>query len=154
MPTKSNTQHSAIANILQTKTRRQTILLVDDEPDVLATFKTFLLEGGYSVEAFDDPYSALQAFARSKIGHFDLVILDIRMPSMNGLQLYRRLKAIDPDIKIVFLTALDATEELISVLDGIRSDDVMTKPIYSRHFLQKIGTYVGGLSASGTVSAS
>ena len=153
IPKKPNV-HCDTVDICQTKTRRQTILLVDDEPDVLATFKTFLLEGGYSVEAFDDPYSALQAFARSKIGHFDLVILDIRMPSMNGLQLYRRLKAIDPDIKIVFLTALDAADELVSVLDGIRSVDVMTKPIYGRHFLQKIRTYVGGLSASDTISTS
>ena len=151
IPKKPNV-HCDTVDICQTKTHRWTILLVDDEPDVLATLKTFLLEGDYNVEAFDDPYNALQAFARSKIGHFDLVILDIRMPSMNGLQLYRRLKAIDPDIKIVFLTALDATEELVSVLDGISSVDVMTKPVYSGPFLQKIRAYVGELSAAGSIS--
>jgi two-component system, OmpR family, response regulator ChvI len=145
IPTKPNIDYSAIANIrYQTKTCKHTVMLVDDEPDVLATFETFLIEGGYSVESFDDPHKALQVFATSEFGHFDLIILDIRMPSMNGLQLYRGLKAIDPNVKIVFLTALDAAEELVSVLDGgIRSaddddDDVITKPIYSRQFLQKI----------------
>jgi DNA-binding response OmpR family regulator len=115
-------------------------MLVDDESDVLTAFKSFLLGAGYGVEAFSDPYKALQAYARSEPRHFDLIILDIRMPSMNGLQLYQRLKAIDPHLKVVFLTALDATEELISVLDGVTSVDVMKKPIDRKHFLRRIRT--------------
>jgi CheY-like chemotaxis protein len=130
-------------DIVRSPTRNHTIMVVDDEPDVLATINSFLLhDGRYNVEAFSDPYRALQTFARSQPRHFDLIILDIRMPSMNGIQLYQRLKAIDPHIKVIFLTALDAAEELVSVLEGLRSVDVMKKPIGKRHFLQRIKEFV------------
>jgi two-component system, OmpR family, response regulator ChvI len=142
------------ANMIQIQRPPHTVMLVDDEPDVVAVFKSFLLEDGYCVEAFSDSHRALQAFARSESRHFDLVILDIRMPSMNGLQLYRRLKAIDPYIKVIFLTALEATEELVSVLDGVTSVDVMKKPIDRKHFLQRVRASIGELSDVGNTNAS
>jgi two-component system, OmpR family, response regulator ChvI len=141
-------------DMIQIQRPPHTVMLVDDEPDVVAVFKSFLLQDGYCVEAFSDSYRALQAFARSESHHFDLVILDIRMPSMNGLQLYRRLKAIDPYIKVIFLTALEATEELVSVLDGVTSVDVMKKPIDRKHFLQRIRASIQGLSDVGNTNAS
>jgi CheY-like chemotaxis protein len=142
------------ANMIQIQRPLHTVMLVDDEPDVVTVFKSFLLEDGYCVEAFSDSHRALQAFARSESRHFDLVILDIRMPSMNGLQLYRRLKAIDPYIKVIFLTALEATEELVSVLDGVTSVDVMKKPIDRKHFLQRVRASIGELSDVGNTNAS
>jgi two-component system, OmpR family, response regulator ChvI len=142
------------ANMIQIQRPPHTVMLVDDEPDAVAVFKSFLLEDGYCVEAFSDSHRALQAFARSESRHFDLVILDIRMPSMNGLQLYRRLKAIDPYIKVIFLTALEATEELVSVLDGVTSVDVMKKPIDRKHFLQRVRASIGELSDVGNTNAS
>jgi two-component system, OmpR family, response regulator ChvI len=150
--TKSVTSHSVPkVDIVATLTRNHTIMVVDDEPDVLATINSFLLQGGrYKVEAFTDPYKALQTFARSQPRHFDLIILDIRMRSMNGIQLYQRLKAIDPHIKVIFLTALDAAEELVSVLEGLSSVDVMKKPIGKKHFLQRIKEFVRDSSPSST----
>jgi two-component system, OmpR family, response regulator ChvI len=142
------------ADMIQIQRPSHTVMLVDDEPDVVAVFKSFLLKDGYRVEAFSDSHRALQAFARSEPRHFDLIILDIRMPSLNGLQLYRRLKAIDPYIKVIFLTALEATEELISVLDGVTSVDVMKKPIDRKHFLQKVRASIQGLSDVGNTNAS
>jgi CheY-like chemotaxis protein/class 3 adenylate cyclase len=141
-------------DMIQIQRPMHTVMLVDDEPDVVTVFKSFLLQDGYCVEAFSDSYRALQAFARSESRHFDLVILDIRMTSMNGLQLYRRLKAIDPYIKVIFLTALEATEELVSVLDGVTSVDVMKKPIDRKHFLQRVRASVQGLSDVGNTNAS
>jgi len=138
-PRSLSKERSVLAtDFTQTELRKRVIMLVEDEPDVLIAFKSFLLGGGYNVAAFSDSYRALQVFARSEPRHFDLIILDIRMPLLNGLQLYERLKAIDPHIKVVFLTALDATEELISVLDGVTPLDVMKKPIDRKHFLRKI----------------
>lgn len=64
------------------------------------------------------------------------------MPTMNGLQLYQRLKTVDPHIKVIFLSALDATDELVSVLDGVKSVDVLRKPIDKKHFIQKIKSIV------------
>src|SRR5207248_4292447 len=82
------------------------ILLVDDEPDALLTYKTFLTIEGYNVDDFTDPREALAHFAQSNPEYYNLVIMDIRMPNLNGLQLYYRLKAINPDIRIMFVSAL------------------------------------------------
>lgn len=120
------------------QTSRPTIMLVDDEPDILAIFETYLTSEGYKVEAFSDSYQALQSFARSEPRHYDLLVLDIRMPTINGLQLYQRLKAVDPYINVIFLSALEATDELVSILDGVKTADVIRKPIDRKHFLQKI----------------
>jgi two-component system response regulator ChvI len=126
-----------------------TVMLVDDEPDILAIFNTYLTSEGYRVEAFSDSYMALQSFARSEPRHYDLLVLDIRMPTINGLQLYQRLKAVDPCVKVIFLSALEATDELVSILDGVKSADVIRKPIDRKHFIQKIKTTIES-SHSGT----
>jgi CheY-like chemotaxis protein len=120
------------------QTSRPTIMLVDDEPDILAIFKTYLTSEGYKVEAFSDSYMALQSFATSEPRHYDLLVLDIRMPTINGLQLYQRLKAVDPYVKVIFLSALEATDELVSILDGVKTADVIRKPIDRKHFVQKV----------------
>ncbi|MFL6494232.1 MAG: response regulator [Nitrososphaera sp.] len=103
------------------QTSGPTIMLVDDEPDILTVFKSYLASEGYKVESFSDSYMALQSFARSEPRHYDLLVLDIRMPTINGLQLYQRLKAVDPYIKVIFLSALEATDELVSILDGVKT---------------------------------
>jgi two-component system, OmpR family, response regulator ChvI len=131
------------------QTSHPTIMLVDDEPDILAIFKTYLSSEGYQVEAFSDSYLALQSFARSEPRHYDLLVLDIRMPTINGLQLYQRLKAVDPYVKVIFMSALDATDELVSILEGVKSADVVRKPIDRKHFIQKVKATIES-SHSGT----
>jgi CheY-like chemotaxis protein len=128
-----------------------TIMLVDDEPDILAIFKSYLTSEGYKVEAFSDSYRALQSFARTEPGHYDLLVLDIRMPTINGLQLYQRLKAVDPYVKVIFMSALEATDELVSILEGIKTTDVIRKPIDRKHFIQKVKALIES-SHSGTNS--
>ena len=115
--------------------------MVDDEPDILTVFKSLLDKEDYAVEAVSDPYKALVSFARGEPSHFDLIVLDIRMPKMNGLQLFQKIKAIDPHAKVVFLSALDADEELVSML-GVKSEDVLRKPIDKAHLIQKIKSSV------------
>lgn len=131
------------------QTSHPTVMLVDDEPDILAIFKTYLSSEGYKVEAFSDSYMALQSFARSEPQHYDLLVLDIRMPTINGLQLYQRLKAVDPYVKVIFLSALDATDELVSILEGVKTADVVRKPIDRKHFIQKVKATIES-SHSGT----
>jgi CheY-like chemotaxis protein len=133
------------------QTSHPTVMLVDDEPDILAIFKTYLTSEGYKVEAFSDSYMALQSFARSEPRHYDLLVLDIRMPTINGLQLYQRLKAVDPYVKVIFLSALEATDELVSILDGVKTADVIRKPIDRKHFIQKVKATIES-SHSGTNS--
>jgi len=117
------------------------ILLVDDEEDILYTFKKCLASEGYKVEAFVDPMEALRYFARSKPSHYNLAILDIRMPGLNGLQLYYRLKAINRNIKILFVSALDAVPELTSILPDLKStSDIIKKPVALDDFISMVRT--------------
>jgi CheY-like chemotaxis protein len=117
------------------------ILLVDDEEDILYTFKESLASEGYNVEAFVDPMEALTYFAKSKPSHYNLVILDIRMPGLNGLQLYYRLKAINRNIKILFVSALDAVPELTSILPDVKTtNDIIKKPVALDDFISRVRT--------------
>ncbi len=115
-------------------------MLVDDDPDILLTYKTFLTVRGYDVDAFTDPREALTRFAQAAPNNYNLVVMDIRMPNLNGLQLYYRLKAINPNIKILFVSALDAAKEMVSILPGIGLDDVVIKPVEQEQFLYKVKT--------------
>ena len=78
------------------------LLIVDDEPDITFTIKSILEENGFKVDSFTDPISALDNY---QINFYDLVILDIKMPKMDGFQLYTKIREKDPKIKICFLTA-------------------------------------------------
>ena len=115
------------------------LMLIDDEPDIPLTYKSFLASEGYSVDAFTDAHEALKHFALNS-SHYDLIIMDIRMPGLNGLQLYHRIKAINKDIKVIFATALDAADELVSVLPDIKSNYVIRKPVGREDFVNTIRT--------------
>jgi CheY-like chemotaxis protein len=78
------------------------LLIVDDEPDITFTIKSILQDKGFKVDSFTDPISALDNY---QINFYDLVILDIKMPKMDGFQLFTKIKEQDPKIKICFLTA-------------------------------------------------
>ena len=89
------------------------ILIVEDEIDILFTYKSFLINEGYFVDGYTNPYEALKAFLENNVGnslYYDLVVLDIRMPEFNGLQIYQTFKAIDDNVKVLFVSALDAAE--------------------------------------------
>ena len=117
-----------------------TIMLVDDEEDILLTYKTYLASAGYNVDTFTDPREALTHFERIDPNTYDLVLMDIRMSSFNGIKLYYRIKAINPKIKILFVSALEAAQEMISILPGIGFDDVIRKPVGIEQFLFKVKT--------------
>ena len=115
------------------------IMLVDDDRDILFTYKSFLSSfEGYTVEAFTDSKEALKHFAKMDPSYFDLVITDIRMPNLNGLQLYYRLTAINMDIKVLFVSALDAIEELTSILPAVNYSNIIRKPVEEEYFTNKI----------------
>lgn len=78
------------------------ILVVDDEPDLTQVSALALEYHGYKVDSFNDPQEALSKF---KPGSYDLIILDIKMPKMDGFELYHEIKKKDNNAKICFLTA-------------------------------------------------
>jgi two-component system, OmpR family, response regulator ChvI len=105
------------------------ILLVDNEPDIALAFKIGLEDNGFVVDAFNDPILALSSF---KQGLYSLVLLDIKMPKMNGFELYREVRKLDGKVKICFMTAFDLeSEKLKEVLPTLDSEKpiVIRKPI-------------------------
>jgi two-component system, OmpR family, response regulator ChvI len=115
------------------------IMLVDDEPDTLLTYKTFLISEGYAVEAFTDSRKASEHFAEmNSSSYYNLVVMDMRMPGLNGLQLYYRLTAMNKAIKVLFVSALDAIEELVSVLPSVNYNNIIRKPVEKEYFINKI----------------
>jgi len=109
----------------ESRMRTSNIIMVDNEPDVNITIKTALEENGdFKVDIFNDAESALFVF---KPGHYDLAILDIRMPGTNGFQLCRKLREIDQNLKICFLTAAELT--YLQDTDSDIINDVRSFPI-------------------------
>ena len=90
----------------QQEGKKKKILFVDDEPDMTTILKTALKRIGFGIDIFNDPVLALESFKRN---FYDLVLLDVMTPKMNGLELYNQLKKIDDGIKICFLTASSKT---------------------------------------------
>jgi DNA-binding response OmpR family regulator len=82
--------------------KNKRILIVDDETDVNYTFETVLEENGYMVDSFDNPILALNDF---KAGLYDLALLDIKMPEIDGFKLYKEMRKVDNELKVCFLTA-------------------------------------------------
>lgn len=114
------------------------VMVVDDEPDMLLTFREFLGFEGHHADVFANPDEALKRYSEVNASHYDLIILDIRMPGMNGLQLYQRLKAINSEINVIFITALDAADELCSIFSGILPHNVIKKPVIREQFIDKV----------------
>jgi DNA-binding NtrC family response regulator len=88
--------------------RPRKILLVDDDADVVSTFKMILEMNNFEVDAYTSPLSALSSF---KPNEFGLLILDVRMPVMNGFELFKKIKNIDSRIEACFITAFEDYRE-------------------------------------------
>ena len=112
------------------------ILIVDDEPDITLSFKMILEGNGFKVDTYNDPFHATRNF---KAGSYDLVILDIRMPKMDGFQLYEELKKIDEKVKVVFITAFDINYEgLRKMYPELRIDSFVRKPVDSEYLINVV----------------
>lgn len=115
------------------------VLIVDDEPDVNLAVKIVLEENGFQVNTFTDPFLALQNF-RKEAGMYDLLMLDIKMPDMNGFELYKQIKKIDDKVKVCFLTAGEMDyeqfrKELFSALDA---NCYIQKPIETEMLIRRL----------------
>ena len=116
-------------------TKGKRILIIDDDEDITNLFKIFLEYDGYKVDAFTDPIGALYSFRRNV---YDLVLLDLKMPRMNGMILYQKLKNINPTLLFCFITA---TKEYIEQLKRNIPDIekiVIYKPILLSELRSKI----------------
>ena len=116
------------------------ILLVDDEPDVTFTIKNILEDNRFQVVSFNDPILALNNY---KVNFYDLIILDIKMPKMDGFELYIKIREQDPKAKIYFLTAITTFNEdfrkiRLALGKTINEDYFIQKPIKTEALVKKL----------------
>src|SRR5687768_5333456 len=105
------------------------ILLIDDGPDITFTVKDILEDNGFQVDSFNDPILALNYY---KVNFYDLVILDIKMPKMDGFELYNKIREKDPKVKICFLTASELFYE-----EFRKARFLLAETIGEEYFIQK-----------------
>jgi DNA-binding NtrC family response regulator len=116
------------------KTKR--ILIVDDEPDVTFTLKKGLENNGmFEVDAFNDPLEALSNF---KPDYYDFMLIDIKMPKINGYDLYNKLKNIDNKVRSCFITAYEINYEALREQFPSLEMECYAKPIEINELIRKI----------------
>jgi DNA-binding response OmpR family regulator len=112
------------------------IAVVDDEPDITNVLKKGLEHHGFAVDIFNDPHTVLASFQPK---YYDLMIIDIRKPRINGFDLYRQLKKRDTSVKICFLTAFQIYyEEFRKMFPAIDVKAFIRKPISISNLVNQI----------------
>ena len=117
------------------------LLIVDDEPDITRSLKKGLEFNGFSVDVFNDP---LDAVSNYKVNTYDLMIIDIRMPKINGFEFYREIKRKDDKIKACFLTAFEVYhEEFKKIFPNMDVQCFIRKPITINELVAHINSELG-----------
>jgi len=122
--------------------KKKKVLIVDDEPDINTILKKVFEQNGFNADSYDNPILALENF---KPGSYDILLLDIKMPEMDGFQLYRKMKRIDSKVKVCFLTASEMYYERFrdeEEFNEIDKDLFLQKPIENEDLIKKINTII------------
>src|ERR687898_1429979 len=119
------------------------LLVVDDDPDIVQVLKLGLLKNRFLVNAFTTPEEALQSF-KSNADSYCLVLSDVRMPGLSGIQLAKKVKEINPAVKTVLMTAFEIRDnEFSKVFPSTQVDGFVQKPIGIKELTDKILSLVG-----------
>ena len=127
---------------LSSNNKKKKILFVDDEPDLTSLFKKVLESAGFSVNVFNNSADALRGF---KPHLYDLAMLDIVMPKMDGFSLYKELQKVDPDVKVCFLTASEKYHENLreGEYQTLSKDLFIQKPYSIKKLIKEIHNRLG-----------
>ena len=122
--------------------RKKRILVVDDEPDLTYTLKIGLEDtGSFEVDFFSDPELALSAF---KPGKYDFLLIDVKMPKMNGYELYDKIRDIDSKVKSCFITAYEINYQALREQFPTLEMECYAKPLEISELVRKINTELEG----------
>ena len=125
--------------------KKTRIMLVDDEQDITFSFRMGLENNGFVVDTFNDPKEALSNF---KSGFYDLLLIDIKMPKMNGFELYQEIEKIDNKAKVCFITAFEVYyKSLREVFRTVKVDCFIKKPITNEELVERITTELASNSS-------
>lgn len=119
-------------------TSKKPILVVDDEFDIVNIIRLWLHKHNFDVCRFTDPLLALEHFT-DNINKIDLVLSDIRMPQMNGYELANKIKALQPKVKVILMSAFEIREvEFSKFFHSVKIDSLISKPISMKNLTEKI----------------
>jgi DNA-binding NtrC family response regulator len=119
------------------------LLVVDDDSDIVQVLKLGLLKNGFLVNSFTNPEEALQSF-KSNSESYCLMLSDIRMPGLSGIQLARKVKEVNPGVKVVLMTAFEIRDnEFSKVFPSTHVDGFVQKPIRIGDLTNKILSIIG-----------
>ena len=114
------------------------LLIVDDDPDIVQVLKRGLQKNSFLVNAFTNPEEALQSF-KSDAESYCVVVSDMRMPALSGIQLARKVKEINPNVKVILMTAFEIRDsEFSKVFPSTQVDGFVQKPIGIKDLTKKI----------------
>jgi DNA-binding NtrC family response regulator len=115
------------------------ILVMDDEPDITFSLKTVLEENRFAcVDKFNDPADVISKYNGQPRITYDLLIIDILMPRMNEFELYEKIKKIDNNARVCFITAYRIYFEALEMYPGYEVDCFMNKPFENEDLLRKV----------------
>ncbi len=123
--------------------KRELFMVVDDEQDILQVLRLGLSRYGHKVMTFSDPQLALKEF---ELNHQDyrLVLSDLRMPGVSGIELAKRVRAIDPEVRVMVMTAFELSSfEIAQNLPFVRLEDILRKPITLSNVCKVIDGKIG-----------
>lgn len=119
------------------------LLVVDDDSDIAHVLKQGLLKNGFLVSAFTNPKEALKKF-QSNSNDYCLMLSDIRMPGMSGIRLARKVKEINPNVKVVLMTSFEIKDnEFSKVFPSTQVDGFVQKPVGIKNLTDKILDTIG-----------
>ena len=116
------------------------ILIVDDEMDITLAFKKVLESNGFFVDIYNDPIAALLNF---KSDFYDLLLVDVRMPKMNGFELYQEIEKVDKKTKVCFITAFEVYYQALSeIFPTLELGCFIRKPIEIDDLVKRINAEI------------
>ena len=118
---------------------RSLVMLVDDEIDIIGLFTEILTLNGISVRPFTNAEEALREFEQNHT-YYKLVISDVRMSPMSGIEFIKKLREIDANIKVILMTAFEMEGSQLREID---TDEFFNKPISMNNLVQIVKKYVG-----------
>ncbi len=143
MKKEGDAENRSKGRLLVNKTSMR-ILVVDDEPDINTTLEKALEQNGFKVDSYECPLMALENFTPY---YYDLAILDIKMPEMNGFSFYREIKKLDKNLRICFLTGGEMYYGVYSdIFSSLPANYFIRKPIGNEELIKRIDEIINNVT--------